>query len=452
MVDVYSAEEARGGILRRLPMEDAKVPPHVQAGLNEFFQCEGITPHEAVRRILKDVSERGDAAVQHWNETIDKVKLPQVELPSERLVQVLSNQDPQFVDALRVARDRIVEFHRQQPITSWITTSLGGQLGQLVTPIERIAVYVPGGTAPLPSTVLMSALPAVVAGSREIMILSPPGKATGSISDATLAACAVVSELPQVNLRVFQVGGAQAIAAAAFGTESIPRADKIVGPGNLFVTLAKREVFGRVGIDGIYGPTEALVLADGTADPRLVAADLLAQAEHDFLAIPILITPDRSLALAVQSEVERQLETLPRKEVAAHSLKSQGGIVLGQDMEECIQLTNDFAAEHVSLAVSSPWDLVGKVRNAGGLFLGEKSCEVLGDYIAGPSHVMPTGGSARFSGPLSVIDFVKIISLVGLDQTSILKIAPLAERIAREEGLDAHANAARMRYADDTQR
>eukprot|EP00173_Palmaria_palmata_P004081 Plantae.Rhodophyta-Palmaria_palmata.ctg4825.p1 GENE.Plantae.Rhodophyta-Palmaria_palmata.ctg4825~~Plantae.Rhodophyta-Palmaria_palmata.ctg4825.p1 ORF type:complete len:325 (+),score=64.62 Plantae.Rhodophyta-Palmaria_palmata.ctg4825:85-975(+) len=291
----------------------------------------------------------------------------------------------------------------------------------------------------------MSALPAVVAGSSTITITSPPQRSTGAIADVTLAACAVINEMDGVCARVFAIGGAQAIGALAYGTESIAQVDKIVGPGNIFVTIAKKEVFGVVGIDGVYGPTEAVVVADNSADPKLVAADLLAQAEHDFMAVPILITDSRDLADMVKTEVESQVVALSRGDAARHSLRMQGGLVVAESLEECLRLASDFATEHVSLSVRAPWDVVSKIKNAGGLFLGEGSCEVLGDYIAGPSHVMPTGGSARFSSPLSVLDFIKVISIVGLDAVTVREIAPHAEIIARAEGLDGHANAAALR-------
>jgi histidinol dehydrogenase len=367
------------------------------------------------------------------------------EVPAAALTAAAARVDADVLAGLRVARDRIVAYHKKQPVTSWFTSDLGGVTGQAVVPIERIGVYVPGGTAPLPSTVLMSVLPAVVAGSSVITIVSPPQRATGAIADVTLAACAVVNELDGVAARVFAVGGAQAVGALAYGTETVPRVDKIVGPGNIFVTIAKKEVFGVVGIDGVYGPTEAVVVADDSADPRLVAADLLAQAEHDFMAVPILITPSRTIADSVKGEVERQVAELPRADVARHALRAQGGIVLAGSTDECLALASEFATEHVSLSIRAPWDAVSKVRNAGGLFLGEGSCEVLGDYVAGPSHVMPTGGSARFSSPLSVLDFIKVISVVALDARTVRAVAPHAERIARAEGLDGHANAAAMR-------
>jgi histidinol dehydrogenase len=444
-VRVYTAVEARKGILKRGLLQDTALPPSVQERVDEMFG-RPTTALAAVQAILAAVRERGDEAVAEWTERIDGANLSAgTEVSAAALNAARDRVDPEVVAGLRVARDRVVQYHRKQPVTSWFTSDLGGVTGQAVVPIEKVGVYVPGGTAPLPSTVLMSVLPAVVAGSQQIVIVSPPQRESGTVADVTLAACAVVNELPSANARVFTVGGAQAIGALAYGTATIPRVDKIVGPGNIFVTIAKKEVFGIVGIDGVYGPTEAVVIADDSADPRLVAADLLAQAEHDFMAVPILITHCPGLVDQVKVEIENQVAELSRANVARHALWCQGGIVVSASLDESLELANDFATEHVSLSIKAPWEAVSKMKNAGGLFLGEGSCEVLGDYVAGPSHVMPTGGSARFSSPLSVLDFIKVISIVGLDAATVRAIAPHAERIARAEGLDGHANAAAMR-------
>ncbi len=283
---------------------------------------------------------------------------------------------------------------------------MGGTLGQRVTPIRRVGIYVPGGTAPLPSSLLMSVIPAQVAGVPEIIVCTPPNPSP------VILAAAYLCDVKEV----YQIGGAQAIGAMTFGTESIPRVDKIVGAGNLFVTLAKQQVFGIVGLDGLAGPTETIVVADATARPAWVAADLLAQAEHDVLASAILLTPELAFAEAVQVEVARQLENLSRAEIIAQSLENRGGIVLSPDLETACSLANEYAAEHTCLAVADPNKWMAAIPNAGGLFLGEHSFEVLGDYIAGPSHVMPTSGTARFASPLNVLDFIKITSLIGLDE------------------------------------
>jgi histidinol dehydrogenase len=339
-----------------------------------------------------------------------------------------------------MAADRVLRFHQAQPVTSWMTNKLGGTLGQFIRPIRRVGVYVPAGTAPLPSSVLMSVLPARAAGVKEIALVAPPARGTGKVATVILAAAALcgVDE-------VYAMGGAQAIAALAYGTETIPAVDKIFGPGNLFVTLAKRQVFGVVGIDGLAGPTETMVIADEQAHAEWVAADLLAQAEHDVLAAAILLTPSRELAERVQAAVGKQIEQRGRAEVIAASLANRSGAVVTRDLAEAVALANRYAPEHLCLAVREPWRLAEQVYAAGGIFIGEHSFEVLGDYVAGPSHVMPTGGSARFASPLNVLDFVHIVSLIGLDAATTKAIAPAAAEIALAEGLDAHAFSAQVR-------
>ena len=303
-----------------------------------------------------------------------------------------------------------------------------------------MGLYVPGGTAPLPSSLMMAAIPARVAGVDEVIVCTPADRQTGRIAPLTLAAAHIAG----VD-RVFALGGALAIAALAFGTESVPRVDKVVGAGGLFTTIAKRQVYGIVGLDGLYGPTETIVVADDSANPTWVAADLLAQAEHDPLATAILLTPSRTLAEAVQVEVERQAASLGRASIIAQSLAGQGGIVLTPDLATAIKLADAFAPEHLCLSVEDPSMWVDKIRNAGGIFLGEHSFEVLGDYVAGPSHIMPTGGTARFKGPVNVLDFVKVINLIGLDAATAQRLAPASARIADAESLTAHGAAAKWR-------
>lgn len=458
MLKIVDASEARKTILKRIPPDETTVPPVVLDRIEATFG-ERISPEEAVRRILRDVRERGDAALRAWSAKLDgfPAEAP-IRVPPEALSAALEALDPQVRAALEHAAERIREFHRRQPLTSWFTNDLGGTLGQFIRPHRRVGLYVPGGTAPLPSSVLMSAIPAQVAGVKEIVVVTPPMRMQNEewrmqnknssfnlldsalVSPVILAACALCG----VN-EVYALGGAQAIAALAYGTETIPAVDKIFGPGNLFVTLAKRQVFGAVGIDGLAGPTETVVIADDSANPVWVAADLLAQAEHDVLASAILLTPSRELAEAVQIEVARQMETLPRADILAQSLPGQSGIVITRDLDEAAELNNLYAPEHLCLAVRDPWALSEKITNAGGIFMGEHSFEVLGDYIAGPSHVMPTGGSARFASPLNVWDFVHIISLIALNPATTAQIAPLAAAIARAEGLEAHARSADFR-------
>jgi histidinol dehydrogenase len=442
MLKIYDVITAQKSILKRIPPDEIGVPPVVLERIAATFG-EKIGAEEAVKRILRDVRNRGDAALREWSTKLDGFPADTaIRVPAETLANALATLPAPEREALEAAAWRIREFYRRQPLTSWFTNDLGGTLGQIIRPHGRVGLYVPGGTAPLPSTVLMSAIPAQVAGVTDVVVVSPPQRGTGQISAVILAACALVGVS-----EVYAMGGAQAIAALAYGTETVPAVDKIFGPGNLFVTLAKRQVFGVVGIDGLAGPTETVVIADDSANPAWVAADLLAQAEHDVLASAILLTPSRQLAEAVQVEVGRQMETLPRADILAVSLPGKSGIVITKDLDEAVALNNAYAPEHLCLSVSEPWALSEKVTNAGGIFMGEYSFEVLGDYVAGPSHVMPTGGSARFASPLNVWDFVHIISLIALNPATTAQIAPLAARIARAEGLEAHARSADFRSA-----
>jgi histidinol dehydrogenase len=434
MLQIFDVETARATILRRKPAGGSEYPPAVLARTEQLFGP-GISPADAVRRILDSVRAEGDAALRRWSGLLDRVEPQDFRIPDQTLADAYTGLPASLAEALQAAADRIRRFHQLQPLPGWQTGALGGKLGQRFTPIERVGVYVPGGSAPLPSSLLMSAIPAQVAGVSQIVVCTPPKPHPAILAAAYL--CGV--------REVFQVGGAQAIAALAFGTESIPKVDKIVGAGNLFVTLAKQQVYGIVGLDGLAGPTETMVIADESANPAWVAADLLAQAEHDLLATAILLTPSRSLAEAVQVQAARQMEGLGRAEVIAQSLAHQGGIVLTPDLTTAAGLANAYAPEHLCLAVADPAALAEQIRHAGGLFLGEGSFEVLGDYVAGPSHVMPTGGTARFASPLNVLDFVKISSLIALDEATSRSLSALAEEIARAESLDAHAAAAKQR-------
>jgi histidinol dehydrogenase len=442
MLRIIDVNEARQTILRRQPSGE-EIPPVLRAGLRQVFG-EEITPQEGVCRILADVRQRGDAALCHWTETIDSQHLERFDIPPEEWVAAFDSLQSDLQASLRVAAERIRAFHARQPVPTWSTTEMGGVLGQNVTPLNRVGVYVPGGSAPLPSSLLMSAIPAKVAGVKQVVVTTPPGRDGGRVPDVILA----VAYLAGVDA-LYRVGGAQAIAALAFGTESIPRVDKIVGAGNIFVTLAKQQVFGQVGLDGLAGPTETAVVADDSASPTWVAADLLAQAEHDVLATAILLTPSRALAEAVQVQVSRQIESRGRAEVIATSLAGQGGIVVTQDIAEAVCLADEFAPEHLCLSVRDPQKWAGQIKHAGGLFLGERSFEVLGDYVAGPSHVMPTGGTARFASPLNVLDFVRITNVVALDEATASGLSKHAARIAQAEALDSHAQAALYRVTDE---
>jgi histidinol dehydrogenase len=436
---------ARKTILRRVPFDEAEIPAHVHEGIAARFG-EPLSPARAVERVVGDVRARGDVALREWSERLDNARLEQFEVSQQRLEDAAAALAPDLLSAIRLAAEELARFHKHQARTSWADFGPEGTLGQLVVPLQRVGVYVPGGSVPLASSLLHAAIPARVAGVEEIIVCSPPQRGSSEPSEVTLAAAHVAGAK-----RLFTLGGAQAIAAMAYGTETVPRVDKVVGPGNLFVVLAKRLVYGSVGIESLPGPTETLVVADAHANPRYVAADLLAQAEH-VLASAILLTPSNDLAEAVRAEVERQLESLPADSAraAGESVEQRGGIVLVPDMETAIAVANDYAPEHLCLLVEHPWDYVGHIRNAGGIFLGEHSFEVLGDYTAGPSHIMPTDGTARYASPVNVNDFVKVISLVGLNENALARIGPAAMRLAEAEKLFAHAAAVRARLSQQS--
>jgi len=434
VLNIYDVERARRTILRREPPERQNLPPALLEGVERIFG-QGVVPSEAVARILASVRDEGDQAVRRWSQLLDEVQVEELRIPNSDLVEASQDLPAALSEAQRTAADRIRGFHERQPLQSWTTEALGGKLGQRLTPIRRVGIYVPGGSAPLPSSLLMSVIPAQVAGVEEIVVCTPPRP------HATILAAAHLCGLETV----YQIGGAQAIAAMSYGTESLAPVDKIVGAGNLFVALAKQQVYGLVGLDGVAGPTETVIIADTTADPAWVAADLLAQAEHEPMASAILLTPDRSFAEAVQAEVARQIEPLSRSGIIAQSLSARGGIVLTEDLNAAAALVDEYAPEHLCLSVSDPAALADRIHNAGGIFLGERSFEVLGDYIAGPSHVMPTGGTARFASPLSALDFVKITSWIELDPETSVELSPLAAELAKAESLTAHASAAELR-------
>jgi len=441
MLKIYSVDEAALTILRRDNWLEREAPPAVQEGIARIFG-ERLAPAAAVRRIVRSVRAGGDEALRDWTARIDGVQLKEIAVPPALIAAALDTIPGELTEALRLAADRIRAFHERQPLPNWVTTEIGGRLGQRTTPLQRAGVYVPGGTAPLPSSLLMSAIPAQVAGVEEIVVTTPP-RGDDGLPALVILAAAQIAGLE----RIYTVGGAQAVAAMAYGTETVPAVEKIVGPGNLFVALAKRHVFGQVGIDGLFGPTETVIIADGEANAAWVAADLLAQAEHDVLATAILLTPSRTLAEAVQREVGRQLEKLSRAEIIATSLAGQGGIVLTADLEEAAQLADAFAAEHLCLDVADPQALAGRIQRGGCLFFGGRSYEVLGDYVAGPSHSLPTGGTARFSSGLNVLDFVRINGIVDLDAETAAELGKAAVIIAEAEQLTAHAQAAHIRSA-----
>jgi len=434
---IKDIEVAKATLLKRSPLEIKGVSPQLHESIRKVFH-ENLSPTQAVERIIDEVRVDGDRAIRKYGKQIEGVELSRLEVTKEEIDLAYHRVTPDLFSALSLAAERIRGFHKNSRRRSWIEFDEGG-MGQLIQPLDCVGAYVPGGSASYPSTALMTVIPAKAAGVREVIITTPPSE-DGNIPASTL----VAADISGAD-RIFKVGGAQAIAALALGTQSIPKVDKICGPGNIFVQLAKKLLFGTVGIDGIYGPTETVVLADDTAYPAVCAADLLAQAEHDPLSAAILITPSAKLATNVSREVKRQLSELERQHIASISIQDNGGIVITKDMEEAVQLVNYYAPEHLTLLVQDAWTCVGKIRNAGGIFVGEFSAESLGDYIAGPSHVMPTGGTARFSSPLSVDDFVKIVSIVALDKNALMTLGAHANTIADVEGLTGHSKSVSMR-------
>lgn len=401
----------------------------------------GVERRAYVEDIINQVRQRGDAALIEFTERFDGASLEALRIPDTLLETALQQVPSDLQDAIRLSVERVRAFYTHQPKEGFLQPSSGGLLGQLVRPLSRVGIYVPGGSAPLFSTLLMCAVPAQVAGVREIVVATPP-RPDGSVAPEILATAQMLG-----IREVYRVGGAQAIAALAYGTESIQRVDKVVGPGNSFVVLAKQLVFGTVGIESLPGPTETLVLADEHAEPEHIAADLLAQAEHIY-AEPVFVTTSERLLSRVRAELERQLATLSTAGAARDSLMTRGYAVIVGDITEGVRVANLYAPEHLCLLVSDPWAVVPEVEHAGGIFLGASSMEALGDYAAGPSHVMPTGGTARFSSALNVRDFQKVIPLVNVSAQTLAEIGPAAARLARAEGLEAHARAIEARLLE----
>lgn len=418
--------------------------PNFNEELVRFQQRGGETPAEIVKttqEILERVRQEGDRALFDLTHRFDRVKLDRTTLsvPQEDIEQSLDKIDPEALDCLRASAGRIRAFHEKQKEETWtVTEKQGITLGQIVKPLSRVGIYVPGGKAAYPSSVLMNAIPAKVAGVRELIMVSPTPD--GIINPYVLAA----AHLAGVD-RVFRVGGAQAVAALAYGTELIPQVDKIVGPGNIYVALAKKLVFGIVDIDMIAGPSEILVLADETAEPEFIAADMLSQAEHDEMAWTILVTPSLPLLTSVQKAIEEQLGTLPRKEIAQKALDHYGTLILVKDLQEGARVVNAIGPEHLEIMTQDPSHLLDSIENAGAIFLGSYSPEPVGDYMAGPNHVLPTGGTSRFFSPLDVRDFYKRSSLIALTQQGFRHIADETIRLAELEGLPAHARAVKFR-------
>ena len=400
----------------------------------------------AVKEILEKVREEGDRALFAYTKKLDRAEITEqnVQVTEEEIREAYEAVDPDLVDVIRKSLVNIRSYHEKQKQNSWFTSSEDGtMLGQKVTPLEKVGVYVPGGKAVYPSSVLMNIVPAKVAGVDRIIMTTPPGP-DGKVNPSTLVAAKEAGAD-----EIYKAGGAQAVAALAYGTESIPKVDKIVGPGNIFVALAKKAVYGHVSIDSIAGPSEILVLADDSANPRFVAADLLSQAEHDELASAILITTSRELAEKVSSEVDEFVKKLSRKDIIQKSLDQFGYILLAETMDQAVEAANAIASEHMEIVTRNPFEVMMKVRNAGAIFIGEYSSEPLGDYFAGPNHVLPTNGTAKFFSPLSVDDFIKKSSIVYYSRKALKKIHKDVEQFAASEQLTAHANSIAVRFEDE---
>ena len=396
-----------------------------------------------VSDIIANVRARGDEALFEYSRKFDKAELTALEVTDEEIDEAFAAVEPEFLEIHRKAANNITAFHEKQVRNSFIISEKEGVVtGQKVTPIEKVGLYVPGGTAAYPSTVLMDSIPAKIAGCEEIVMVTPPSFG-GKVNPVILAAAKIAGVT-----KIFKVGGAQAIAALAYGTESIPRVFKIVGPGNAFVAEAKRQVYGQVSIDMIAGPSEILVIADEKSNPRHVAADLLSQAEHDKLASAVLVTNSEELAQKVSEELELQIPLLPRAEIARASIDNNGKIIIADDLDKVIEISNEIAPEHLELIVDNPFDLLSKVKNAGSVFMGRNCPEALGDYFAGANHTLPTSGTAKFSSPLSVDDFVKKIQYTYYTENALAKVAEDVAFFAHKEGLDAHAKSALVRTKD----
>ena len=423
-----------------------KIYNYGQVPNEEIFARENIAANVegVVTEIISTVANLGDKALYAYAAKFDKVNLTALEVTQAEIDEAFAAVEPEFLDILREAAGNIRAYHEKQVRNSFILNEKDGVvIGQKVTPIEKVGLYVPGGTAAYPSTVLMDSIPAKIAGCKEIVMVTPPAK-DGKVNPVILAAAKIAG----VD-RIFKVGGAQAVAALAYGTESIPKVDKIVGPGNAYVAEAKKQVFGRVSIDMIAGPSEILVVADATANPRFVAADLLSQAEHDKMASAVLVTDSRAFAEEVSKELETQIPQLPRAEIARASIDNNGKIIVAEgNLMQAIEIANEIAPEHLELCVDNPFDYLDKVKHAGSIFMGKYCPEALGDYFAGPNHTLPTSGTARFSSPLSVDDFVKKTQFTYYTENALEKVADKIAFFAHKEGLDAHAKSATIRFEE----
>ena len=433
---IHGVQNAENVLVRIDPLDLDSLPESVLARTEEAFG-KGVTPLQSVHQMLDDVRRDGDSAVLRYAKLLDGSDLEDFRVTDAQMAQARDSVSKELRESLELAAQRVRSFHEATMPSDWIDRKQG--LGELIRPLDRVGLYAPGGSAAYPSTVLMTAVPARVAGVREVILCTPPQR-----GEALNPAVIVAAEIAGVDT-LYQVGGVPAIAAMAYGTASVPKVDKICGPGNIFVSYAKKLVQGSVDIDGVFGPTETIVLADKTANAVFCAADLIAQAEHDPLATAILITTSQKLIDDVDSEVDRMLANQPRGEVAKAALDRQGRVVLVDSLDEAVDLVNRIAPEHLCLLLDDPWSWVDKIKHAGGLFLGEFSPEVMGDYIAGPSHVMPTGGTARFGSALSVHHFLRTMPVVGLSPEEFQKLGQAAVHIADAEGLSGHASAIQVR-------
>lgn len=415
---------------------------------SEIFARDNIASNVegAVTEILAQVAARGDEALREYTLRFDKADLTNLEVTEAEIDEAFAAVEPEFVAILEQAAANISAFHEKQRRNSFVVADQPGVvLGQKIVPIQKVGLYVPGGTAAYPSTVLMDSIPAKIAGCPQLVMVTPPG-ANGKVNPVILAAAKIAG----VD-RIFKVGGAQAVAGLAYGTETLPKVDKIVGPGNAYVAEAKKQVFGRVAIDMIAGPSEILVVADGTCNPKIVAADMLSQAEHDKMASAVLVTDSGELAKAVQAELERQIPLLPRSEIARASIDNNGKIIVAENLDLAIDIANEIAPEHLELCVDAPFDYLDRVRCAGSIFLGKNCPEALGDYFAGPNHTLPTSGTAKFSSALSVDDFVVKSQFTYYTADALAKVGEKVACFARREGLDAHANSVTVRLEEKKQ-
>jgi len=433
---VNGFKEAKTLLSRQVITNDYPVSPALKQRLREVFGTE--EPEQAVRQIIEEVRSRGDNALFDYTLKIDGIKLESLEVNGQQIDKALKQVDSRLMAALKLAAERIYSFHEKQ--NEEMLEGVGRvALNTIVRPLEKVGIYAPGGTASYPSTVLMTAIPAKIVGVRQVYLVTPPGR-DGRVPVETLVAASIA----RVD-RIFCIGGAQAIAALAYGTETVPNVDKICGPGNIFVMLAKKLVYGIVDIDGLQGPSEVVIIADETADPANCAAEMLAQAEHDSLASAILITDSYELADKVEKEVKKQLISLKRKAIAEEALEKGGIIAVVSSIDKAVELSNMYAPEHLCLDIKNAETYIGKITNAGCVFIGDEPTVVMGDYVAGPSHALPTGGTARFSSPLSIMDFIKCTSIVNVNKTSLIELGQAAITIARAEGLEAHARVVERR-------